>query len=126
MNYKKSKQRDRLLEILQGTKIHPSADWLYNELKKEFPSLSMGTVYRNLSILIEQGLAKKIDFGSTFDRYDAITDDHYHFVCEKCGKIDDIDVTLSKQIDNITKSLKNYTVHSHRIEFFGYCQKCIQ
>ncbi len=63
--YKRSRQRERILELLQGTGAHPTADWIYNELKGEFPNLSMGTVSRNLSVLMDQGFVRKIDFGST-------------------------------------------------------------
>ena len=57
--FRQSKQRTRILELLRSTEIHPTADWFYEKLKNEFPQLSLGTVYRNLSILVEQGLAKK-------------------------------------------------------------------
>src|SRR4030042_6815239 len=93
-----SKQRDRILEILKGTKTHPTANWIYNELKDEFPDLSMGTVYRNLNILNEQGLVKKIDFGSTFDRFEAQLHPHYHFICENCNEIIDLDVPVDDQL----------------------------
>ncbi len=69
MVQRQSKQRNRILELLRSTEIHPTADWLYNQLKSEFPKLSLGTVYRNLSILEGQSLVKKIHFGSTFDRF---------------------------------------------------------
>lgn len=65
-----SPQRERILELLKHTDIHPTVDWVYSKLKKEFPKLSLGTVYRNLRILVEQGLVQRIPSGSTFDRYD--------------------------------------------------------
>jgi len=110
--------------LLQNTGRHPTAEWIYDQLKREFPSLSMGTVYRNLSILIEQGLIKKIDFGSTFDRFDANIGPHYHFICERCGSIIDlelpIDEALNEQVDRTTP----FTARRHRIEFFGVCDRC--
>jgi Fur family transcriptional regulator, peroxide stress response regulator len=81
--YRSNRQRERLLAILRSTESHPTAAWLYDRLKEEFPSLSLGTVYRNLAILIEQRLAKKIDEGSTFDRFEAKTTLHYHLICKK-------------------------------------------
>ena len=74
-----SKQRNRILELLKGTTSHPTANWIYNELKDEFPHLSMGTVYRNLNILDDLGLVKRLNFGSTFDRFDAQLDKHCPF-----------------------------------------------
>lgn len=124
MKYKKSKQRERILEILKGTYTHPSADWIYEQLKQEFPNLSMGTVYRNLAILVEQDLVRKIDFGSTFDRYDANTDEHYHFICERCGSIDDINIPVDSSIQKMVSQLKEYQVKRHRVELYGLCGEC--
>ena len=123
-NYKFSKQRKRILDVLQNTGIHPTATWIYDELRKDFPDLSQGTVYRNLNILIDQGLVKKIDFGSTFDRFDANTSEHYHFICEKCGAIYDLEMPIIYKLNEDVKDETNFEVHSHRIEFYGVCEKC--
>jgi Fe2+ or Zn2+ uptake regulation protein len=84
----------------------------------------MGTVYRNLNNLVEQGLINRIDFGSTFDRFDAKVGPHYHFICEKCGAVVDlelpIDETLNRKVDESTA----FKVKSHRIEFYGMCDQC--
>jgi Fe2+ or Zn2+ uptake regulation protein len=90
----------------------------------EFPDLSMGTVYRNLNILIEQGLVRKIDFGSTFDRYDANTAPHYHFICERCGSITDLAIPMDNSLNQRVEGGTNLKVKRHRIEFFGFCEKC--
>ena len=121
---RQSKQRTRILEILRSTEIHPTADWLYEKLKNEFPRLSLGTVYRNLSILIEQGLAKKIHFGSTFDRFEANIKPHYHFICESCGKILDFEMPIYNDLNLQAKKLINFTIHHHKLEFFGICETC--
>ncbi|MGV7927789.1 MAG: transcriptional repressor [Spirochaetota bacterium] len=122
--YKKSRQRERILELLQGTKSHPSADWIYERLRKDFKNLSMGTVYRNLGILIDQGFVRKIDFGSTFDRFDANVSRHYHFVCEKCGAISDVEMPFDDTLNRKAGRAGNFEVRNHRIEFFGICEKC--
>ena len=122
--YKYSKQRERILDLLQHTGIHPTAVWIYDKLKNEFPDLSMGTIYRNLNILIEQGLVKKIDFGSTFDRFDANTSPHYHFICEKCGAIYDLKMPIVYSLNEKVKEETGFEVHSHRIEFYGICENC--
>ena len=122
--YKRSRQRERILELLKSTDTHPTAGWIYDRLKQEFKDLSMGTVYRNLSILLEQGLVTKIDFGSTFDRFDGNVDPHYHFLCEGCKSILDlpleVDGTLNQKVDTLTGSKTRY----HRVEFFGKCGQC--
>ena len=84
----------------------------------------MGTVYRNLQILMEQGLVKKIDFGSTFDRFDANTGPHYHFICEKCGAIIDLELPIDDSLNKRVDSATNFSVKRHRIEFFGLCDRC--
>ena len=110
--------------MLQRTGKHPTADWLYDQLKGEFPNLSMGTVYRNLNILIEQGVIKKIDFGSTFDRFDANTGAHYHFVCERCGSIIDLELPVDEALNERVNRGTNFHANRHRIEFFGLCDRC--
>ena len=99
MKYKRSHQRDKILELLKNTDSHPTADWLYEKLKTEFPNLSFGTVYRNLNILMEQKLIQKIPFGSTHDRYEAKLTPHYHLVCENCGLVQDFEMPQYRRIN---------------------------
>jgi Fur family peroxide stress response transcriptional regulator len=110
--------------LLRGTGRHPTADWIYDRLKSDFPNLSMGTVYRNLNILIDQGAVGRIDFGSTFDRFDANTDPHYHFICEKCGSILDLQLPFDKALNMRVTQSTPFTVYRHRIEFYGVCDRC--
>lgn len=119
-----SRQRERLLYLLQSTDTHPTAGWLYDMLKPEFPNLSLGTVYRNLSVLIEQELVKKIDSGSTFDRYEAKTTPHYHLICHECGTIIDFEEQLFPEIDALVSKAADFAVEGHRIDFFGTCSAC--
>jgi len=119
-----SKQRDRIYEVLKATITHPTATWIYYELMDEFTGLSLGTIYRNLNILIEQGLVKKIDFGSTFDRFEARIEPHYHFICENCNKVIDLDVPVDNTLNNRIADKTGLTPNRHRIEFFGICNNC--
>jgi Fur family peroxide stress response transcriptional regulator len=113
-----------MLELLKATGSHPTANWVYDTLKKEFPNLSLGNVYRNLNILIDQGLVRKIDFGSTFDRFDANISQHYHFICEKCGAIIDLDMPIIEELNRKVDAWTHYHTKRHRIEFFGLCDRC--
>ncbi|MBF0586304.1 transcriptional repressor [Prosthecochloris sp. N3] len=122
--YRYSPQRERLYQVLSGTDTHPTANWLYDQLKKEFPSLSLGTVYRNLGILIEQGKAKKIDAGSTFDRYEAKTTPHYHLICRTCGKIIDIEENVFPELVDTMRHKTCFDIDGYRIDFFGTCRTC--
>ena len=124
MKFRKSKQREKILMLLKSTDTHPTANWLYDNLRNDFPNLSLGTIYRNLNILVEQGLIKKIDFGSTFDRYDSNITQHHHFICEKCGSIIDINLPDNKELYNKVDKLINGKTEKHRIEFYGICNKC--
>ena len=124
MTYKRSKKRERMLELLGQTEIHPTADWLYQQLKKEFSNLSLGTVYRNLNILVEQKRIQKLPFGSTHDRYEVIKNSHYHLVCEKCGSVQDFDMRQYAEINNQAQKMSGFNITRHRIDFFGTCEKC--
>ncbi len=124
MKYKRSKQRDRIYELLKSTGIHPTADWIYERLKPEFPNLSMGTVYRNLNILVEQGKLRKLPFGSTFDRFDAKIEPHYHFICIRCGAIIDLSIPVERNIEKKVEINTKLKVLDHSIEFYGLCEVC--
>ena len=122
--YRYSRQRERILEVLRSTQSHPTATWLYDTIKSEFPRLSLGTVYRNLAILVDQGLVQKIDAGSTFDRFEAKTEPHYHLICRKCGKIEDFEKLFFPEIDEEISRSTDFDIEGHRIDFFGTCSDC--
>ena len=122
--YRHSRQRDRILELLQSMQSHPTANWLYSRLRKEFPRLSMGTVYRNIGILIQQGRLSRIAFGSTFDRLDANMRPHYHFLCDRCDAIIDLDLPIDRTIDTWPGKAGGFVVRRHDLEFRGLCPAC--
>ncbi len=122
--YGRSRQRDRILQLLRGADNHPAAPWLYNRLRKDFPDLSMGTLYRNLKILVGQGIIGKIDFGGAFDRYDPIVSPHYHFICDRCGTITDLAVPVDEGLNERVRNFSGHRALRHRIEFFGICESC--
>lgn len=123
MNY--SRQRDLVLQVLRSTKSHPHAEWIYNECKQTMPSISLGTVYRNLEKLVELGLAIKVANVFERERYDATVEPHTHMVCNDCGSV--IDIVIS---DDLTQSLIKESEHlgydSYGLTFYGKCDKCSQ
>lgn len=121
---KHSKQRDYLLTIVKNTKSHPDANWIYAELKKKFPNAGLATVYRNLRQLTEKGELMKIDTGSGIEHYDATTENHYHFVCEKCSAISDVDISVLDWLDGDLSSRLDAEVKRHSLIFYGACSKC--
>lgn len=122
---KYSRQRELILETLRSSEIHPTAEQLYVQTKKQMPSISLGTVYRNLNLLVELGMVRKVESaGSTSIRYDGRNDEHCHLVCSSCGKIMDIDVNMFTALDDKLKSETGFTVAEHGIILKGTCSAC--
>ncbi|MBL7130370.1 MAG: transcriptional repressor [Candidatus Omnitrophica bacterium] len=122
--YRNTKQRQKILELLVNSKSHPTADWIYQKLKKKFKNLSLGTVYRNLRILKEKGQIWELNFGTGFSRFDAIGHSHYHFICSSCQNIYDIKIPPMKELDDRVMQITGFRILSHRLVFFGLCDVC--
>jgi Fur family peroxide stress response transcriptional regulator len=87
---KHSVKRDAILKVLKETTVHPGAQWVYGRLKPTIPDLSLGTVYRNLNLFREEGLAVSLGVINGEERFDGLTESHPHLVCGRCGAVDDI------------------------------------
>lgn len=122
--YRITKQRQKILELLTNTKEHPTADQIYKKIKGKFPRLSLGTVYRNLRILKEQGQIWELDFGTGLSHFDAVVHSHYHFICKNCRRIYDIRIPSIKELDDKVRTMTGFRIYSHRLEFFGLCDAC--
>lgn len=122
--FKHSKQRDALLTLLKSVTCHPSAEWLYKELKHDFPKLSLATVYRNLSVLCAQGEAIRLDVGDGTVRYDAHTKGHNHFFCKVCKSLSDIGDSEAGDIDAMLAERYGVSIDSHSFVFYGNCREC--
>ena len=96
---KYSKQREAIRDFLAHSEEHPTADMVYMNLRESFPNISLGTVYRNLNLLVELGEAQKLAFGDGKDHFDADTSLHYHFVCRSCGAVTDLPMEPLADID---------------------------
>ncbi|MBE3575688.1 MAG: transcriptional repressor [Firmicutes bacterium] len=119
-----TRQRKAILETLRSTKSHPTADWIYEQVRHQIPDISLGTVYRNLKLLKEQGEILELNYGSTFSRYDGNAANHYHFRCEECGRVFDVDLPVSCALEHELEAKTGFEVHSHRLEFYGLCSGC--
>lgn len=119
-----TKQRKAILEILKSTDVHPTADWIYEQVKKEIPNISLGTVYRNLNVLAENNEISILDYGSTYSRYDGNPQNHYHFKCLECEKIFDLEQPIFTDIDKKINQETPFQTTHHRLEFYGYCPDC--
>lgn len=123
---RKTRQRETILEVLRGTTSHPTADWVYQEVRKQLPNISLGTVYRNLKGLAAAGRVLELSYGSTFSRFDGNPCDHYHFGCTRCMRLFDVDVPVDSKLDEEAARVTGFDVTSHRLEFHGVCKDCME
>ena len=119
-----TKQRQLILDELCKLKSHPTADELYYLLRKKMPKISLGTVYRNLEILSDQGLIQKLDIGGTQKRFDGDASTHYHVRCIKCGRVDDLDIPPNTTFEREARKVTDFHIVRHRLEFSGFCPDC--
>lgn len=123
---KRSKQRDAILAFLQTRKDHPTADTVYMNVRNEYPNISLGTVYRNLTLLSELGVIQKLNMvGTTPDRFDATAETHYHFVCNDCGSVIDLDLETMEEVNKIAGAKFDGYITSHVTYFYGQCNDCM-
>jgi len=120
----RTRQRARLLELLRATDAHPTAAELFDQLRPELPNLSLGTVYRNLEVLVSEGLAEKVASPGRAVRYDGNPEPHHHFVCEACGAIRDVDVSVPPQLQTSLRRRHRLRASRLRIDFYGCCESC--
>ena len=117
-------QRQVILEELGKVTSHPTANEVYDMVRKRLPRIGLGTVYRNLELMAESGLILKLEVGGTQKRFDATTDLHYHIRCSTCGKVDDINLPVQPEINKMAASATDYQILSHHVEFSGICSTC--
>lgn len=120
----RSRQRDRLLDLLRSTDRHPTAAWLHEALQREFPRVSLATVYRNLEILVAEGHAREVPSVRGPARYDGNRAPHHHFLCEGCGAIEDIDLRLPSGLTARVRRRYRVTPTRFRVDFYGLCGEC--
>ena len=124
MMTKSTRQKEAILWMLMNTKSHPTADRIYEEVRKNIPNISLGTVYRNLRQMKERGDILEFNFSGHMSRFDGNNSPHYHFVCEKCGAVFDIDETLDEELNSRIAEKTGFIVSSHCLEFRGLCTEC--
>lgn len=117
-------QRHAILEYLIQSMTHPTADDIYKALEGKFPNMSVATVYNNLRVFREAGLVKELTYGDASSRFDFVTNDHYHMICETCGKIVDFHYPGLDEIEHFASHVTGFKVNSHRLEIYGTCPSC--
>lgn len=124
-NLRITKQRQLILDELMGVTSHPTADELYQMVRKRLPKISLGTVYRNLEIMSDCGIIQKLDIGGTQKRFDGNASTHYHVRCHKCGRVDDLDIPPDFNVEKEATKRTNFKILRHRLEFTGVCPNCL-
>ena len=113
-----------IVNFLASRTDHPTAETIYQNIKKEFPNISLGTVYRNLSLLEEIGEIIKISTGVGPDHYDYNTAPHYHFICRGCGRVMDIDLDFADELMTQVQESTDLAIESCSVSFTGLCPDC--
>lgn len=128
MNY--SRQRSLILDIVKNTRSHPTAEWVYQQAKKELPTIGIATVYRNLNALAEMGEIIRLSSGDGQDRFDGTTGEHFHMKCSCCGGLTDLEpagedglVKLKEVICDTFPGL-NGGIELSAILLKGTCEAC--
>ncbi len=121
------RKRAAILDCIRQTTVHPSAEWIYAQLKPDFPDLSLGTVYRNLTLFREQGLIMSIGTVNGVERFDGFTQPHVHFICTQCGQVMDLkEVQIPQEVSDEVMSSTGGSVGGVQLTFTGICRECME
>jgi Fe2+ or Zn2+ uptake regulation protein len=127
MNVRNTKQRQAIFEAIENHGGHLTADEIYRLVKRRFPRLSLGTVYRNLRVLVVQGGLRELDFGMAVTYFETAKDSHYHLICRVCGSIADADIPVERGLQSVAGQARNlggFRIEGHRLDFIGVCADC--
>lgn len=124
---KQFRKRNAILACLRSTDSHPSAEWIFDRLKPDFPDLSLGTVYRNLTLFKQGGEIQSLGTVNGVERFDGNTQPHVHFICERCGRVHDLPAMQSPEelLRREASGISVGEVQTIQLCFRGLCQTCI-
>jgi len=122
--HRTTRQRKIILEELHRVDTHPTANEVYGMVRRRLPGISLGTVYRNLDMLSECGVIKKLVSTGVQRRFDGNMKEHYHVRCLNCGKIEDAALQPIKHLEKMFYEENNFSILGYRLEFVGLCPKC--
>ena len=123
-NMKYSRQREAIRQFLYSRKDHPTAEVVYESLRHDFPKISLGTVYRNLSLLVELGEAIKFPGLDGFDHFDGNPQPHYHFICNECHSVIDLQFPFANEFNTSANQDFDGIITGHSAYFYGCCGNC--
>lgn len=119
-----TQQRRVILEELGAVTCHPTADELYQRVRRRLPRVSLGTVYRNLEIMAQKGEIQRIGAAGTQRRFDATTAVHYHIRCTSCGRVADLPLKPVARLEQEAAKASGFAITGHWVEFQGICPEC--
>ena len=119
-----TRQRRLILEELDAPGRHPTADAVYQQVRRRIPNISLGTVYRNLEVLSQAGMIRKLHIGSGQKRYDRKLDKHYHVHCVQCGRISDLPGGPFGDLEEVARGNSDFDIIGYELEFEGLCRQC--
>jgi len=123
-NIRITPQRLEMISILKDSKEHVTAEHIYKKLVKQFPSVSIATVYNNLKLFVNLGIVKELQFGESLSKFEWIEKDHYHIICSSCGKIEDFYYPQLKEVESFAQDLSKFKIKNHHLLFYGLCKEC--
>ena len=121
-----SRQRQMVLDVVKNRTKHPTADKVYEILKKDHPEISLGTVYRNLNLLSEMGEISRVETSSVKDHFDGNQHPHAHFVCRKCGGVFDLNLDISQLLQSAKGVEGSFQVEDCKVLVQGVCEDCLK
>ena len=122
-NTRETRQRKVVYQTVIQSKKHPTADTIFEMVRESLPTISLGTVYRNLSVLKDQGLVTELRGADRRAHFEADLTPHAHFTCTRCGTISDIEISLAPEWEN-DPGLAKHTIEEHSLDFRGVCPEC--
>ena len=122
---KQFRKRNAILNCVKCTDVHPSADWVHAQLKTEYPDISLGTVYRNLSLFKQQGLIASLGTVNGIERFDGNTNPHVHFICTACDAVTDLpQMAVPETLSSEAAAYAGATINTCSLSFTGVCNRC--
>ena len=117
-------QRDTVLRVVEESCDHPSAETIYTRCRERMPEISLGTVYRNLKVLVELGKIREVSILNAGDRYDKTIGLHAHFRCKSCGVVLDVPAKDLDRLESAVQSMTGYQIDGTEVLFVGLCDRC--
>ena len=125
MALKYSRQRTAIWDYIKDRKDHPTADMVYEGVRKDYPKISLGTVYRNLMLMKDIGKIRTVEVGDGAIHFDPNVSEHDHFICSCCGKVIDIDGEDIARIKELASRNCGGRIDGYSAFFYGICEECI-